>query len=30
MFGNFVYAHPTKIYFGDAAERHLSEAIRPF
>lgn len=30
MLGNFVYANPTKIYFGDAAEDHLVEAVKPF
>lgn len=30
MLGNFVYENPTKIYFGDAAEDHLAEAVKSF
>lgn len=30
MKGNFIYYNPTKIYFGDCAQKHLEEAVRPF
>lgn len=30
MKGNFIYSNPTKIYFGDEAQLHLEEALRPF
>lgn len=30
MKGNFIYSNPTKIYFGDEAQKHLEEAIKPF
>lgn len=30
MLGNFVYSNPTKLYFGDKAQEHLAEALKPF
>lgn len=30
MKGNFIYSNPTKIYFGDEAEKHLAEALEGF
>lgn len=30
MLGNFVYANPTKLYFGDEAQKNLAEALKPF
>lgn len=30
MKGNFIYSNPTKIYFGDEAQKHLEEAVRPY
>lgn len=30
MKGNFIYYNPTKIYFGDEAQLHLEEALKPF
>lgn len=30
MFGNFVYSNPTTLYFGDEAQSHLAEALKPF
>ena len=30
MLGNFVYANPTKLFFGDEAQKNLAEALRPF
>lgn len=30
MLGNFIYYNPTKLYFGDEAQKHLAEALRPF
>lgn len=30
MLGNFVYANPTKLYFGDEAQKNLAEALMPF
>lgn len=30
MKGNFTYSNPTKIYFGDEAQLHIEEAIKPF
>ena len=30
MLGNFIYYNPTKLYFGDDAQKHLAEALRPF
>lgn len=30
MLGNFIYSNPTKLYFGDEAQKHLAEALRPF
>lgn len=30
MEGNFVYYNPTKLYFGDEAEKHLTEALKAF
>ena len=30
MLGNFVYYNPTKLYFGDKAEKHLAEALKDF
>lgn len=30
MLGNFEYANPTKLFFGDEAQKNLVEALRPF
>lgn len=30
MLGNFVYANPTKLFFGDEAQKNLAEALKPF
>lgn len=30
MEGNFIYYNPTKIYFGDEAQSHLENALKPF
>ena len=30
MLGNFVYSNPTKLYFGDKAQKNLAEALKPF
>lgn len=30
MLGNFVYWNPTKLYFGDDADKHLVEALKEF
>ena len=30
MLGNFVYYNPTKLYFGDEAQKHLAEALSEF
>lgn len=30
MLGNFVYANPTKLYFGDEAQKNLTEALKSF
>lgn len=30
MKGNFIYSNPTKIYFGDEAQKHIEEAILPY
>lgn len=30
MLGNFVYYNPTKLFFGDEAEKHLVEALKEF
>ncbi len=30
MLGNFIYANPTKLYFGDEAEKNLVEALSSF
>ncbi len=30
MLGNFVYANPTKLYFGDEAQKNLAEALAGF
>lgn len=30
MLGNFVYSNPTKIYFGDEAQKNLANALKPF
>lgn len=30
MKGNFIYSNPTRLYFGDAAQENLAEALRPF
>lgn len=30
MKGNFIYSNPTKIYFGDEAEKNLSSALKDF
>ena len=30
MTGNFIYSNPTKLYFGDQAQRNLAEALKPF
>lgn len=30
MLGNFIYANPTKLYFGDEAQKHLVEALKDY
>ena len=30
MKGNFIYSNPTKIYFGDEAQKHIEEAVKPY
>lgn len=30
MNGNFIYCNPTKIYFGDKAQLHIEEAVKPY
>lgn len=30
MLGNFIYDNPTKLYFGDEAQKHLTEALRGY
>ena len=30
MNGNFIYSNPTKIYFGDEAQKHIEEAVKPY
>lgn len=30
MLGNFIYSNPTKLYFGDEAQKHLSDALGGF
>lgn len=30
MLGNFVYANPTKLFFGDETQKNLAEALKPF
>lgn len=30
MLGNFVYANPAKLYFGDESQKNLAEALKPF
>ena len=30
MLGNFIYSNPTKLYFGDEAQKNLVEALRSF
>ena len=30
MYGNFIYYNPTKLYFGDEAQKNLAEALKPF
>ena len=30
MTGNFVYYNPTKLFFGDDAQKHLADALKPF
>lgn len=30
MLGNFIYSNPTKLYFGDKAQKNLAEALKPF
>lgn len=30
MLGNFVYANPTELFFGDEAQKNLAEALKPF
>ena len=30
MLGNFIYSNPTKLYFGDEAQKNLVEALKPF
>ena len=30
MLGNFVYANPAKLFFGDEAQKNLAEALKPF
>ena len=30
MLGNFVYANPTKLFFGDEAQKNLAKALMHF
>lgn len=30
MLGKFIYSNPTKLYFGDEAQKHLAEALKGF
>ena len=30
MKGNFIYYNPVKIYFGDEAQKHIEEAVKPY
>ena len=30
MLGNFIYYNPTKLYFGDKAQQHITEAVKSF
>lgn len=30
MLGNFIYANPTKLFFGDEAQKNLAKALMPF
>ncbi|MDE5644727.1 MAG: iron-containing alcohol dehydrogenase, partial [Muribaculaceae bacterium] len=30
MLGNFEYSNPTKLFFGDEAQKNLVRALRPF
>ena len=30
MLGNFIFYNPTKLYFGDQAEKNLVEAVKPY
>lgn len=30
MLGNFIYANPTKLYFGDEAQKHLTGALKDY
>ncbi len=30
MLGNFIYSNPTKLYFGDEAQKHLAQALKGF
>ncbi len=30
MLGNFIYSNPTKLYFGDEAQKNLAEALKGF
>ena len=30
MLGNFSYSNPTKLYFGEEAQKHLADALKPF
>ena len=30
MLGNFIYSNPTKLYFGDEAQKNLVEALNGF
>ena len=30
MLGNFIYSNPTKLYFGDEAQKNLVEAVSGF
>ena len=30
MLGNFIYSNPTKLYFGDEAQKNLVEALSGF
>lgn len=30
MLGNFIYSNPTKLYFGDEAQKNLASALQPY